>query len=126
MKYIEIEVTDQYKTLATQLKVRNIDFYLKLTVARKFVVIQYYTIRLSRKKRSAWSGFAEHSIPYQHLMPNYNQTVLQLLGRRFLLTTTEQPMNTAMDTLPVTGVEVTVTRISNSTRTDGRASRKIC
>ncbi len=66
MNYIEIEVTDQYKTLATQLKVRNIDFYLKLTVARKFVVIRYYTIRLSRKKRSAWRGFAEHSIPYQH------------------------------------------------------------
>ena len=46
-------VTDQYKTLATQLKVRNIDFYLKLTVARKLVVIRYYTISLSRKKRSA-------------------------------------------------------------------------
>ena len=29
MNYIEIEVTDQYKTLATQLKVRNMDFLPK-------------------------------------------------------------------------------------------------
>ena len=73
INYIEIEVTAQYKTLARQLKVRNIDFYLKLTVAGKFVVIRYYTISINRKKISAWSGFAEHSIPYEQLMPNYNQ-----------------------------------------------------
>ena len=91
MNYIEIEVTDQYKTLATQLKVRNIDFYLKLTIARKFVVIRYYTIRLGRQKRSAWSRFAEHSIPYQHPCQTIIKLYSSCLGAGFCLLRPSSP-----------------------------------
>lgn len=75
LNYIKIDVTNDYESLKRQLKTRNIDFYIKLIVAWKFVVIRRYTIILSHKrdKRSSWSGFREYSIPYEYLMPDYDQ-----------------------------------------------------
>ena len=75
LNYIKIDVSDDYESFTKQLKKRDIDFYFKLTVKRKFVVIRRYTIKLSHKrgKRSSWSGFEEHSIRYEYLMPNYDQ-----------------------------------------------------
>ena len=60
-----------------RVKAKSIDFYLKLTVAGKFVAVRHYTISLSHKrnKRSSWSGFTEFSIPYENLMPDYNQHI---------------------------------------------------
>ena len=75
LNFIKIDLTDDYESIVKKLKKRSIDFYLKLTVDRKFVVIRRYTIDLSPKqvKRSTWSGFREHSIPYESLMPDYDQ-----------------------------------------------------
>ena len=75
LSYITIVVTDDYETFLTQLEAKSIDFDLKLTVAGKFVAIRHYTISLSHKrnKRSSWTGFTEYSIPYENLMPDYNQ-----------------------------------------------------
>ncbi len=108
INYIEVEVTDQYKTLARQLKARNIDFYLKLTVAGKFVVIGWYTISLRLTKKSSWDNSYQTMNNIIARFAVVIVAVLQLLGRRYLLTTTELRMNTALDTLPVTGVEITV------------------
>ena len=75
LNYIEFDVTDAYESFTKQLKTKSIDFYVVLIVAGKFVVIRPYTIAFSllRNKRSSWSGFTEYSIPYENLMPNYNQ-----------------------------------------------------
>ena len=74
LKYIEFDVIDD-KSFTKQLKSKSIDFYFQVIVAGKFVAIRRYTITLSlsRVKRSSWSGFTEYSIPYESLMPNYNQ-----------------------------------------------------
>ncbi|CAB4020680.1 Hypothetical predicted protein [Paramuricea clavata] len=75
LNYIKIDVIDDYEFLMPQLNKTSIDFYLQLNVNGKFVVVRRYTISFSSKrgKRSAWSGFTEHSIPYEYLMPDYNQ-----------------------------------------------------
>ena len=76
LNFITIDVTtDVIESIAKQFKKRSIDFFLKLIVRRKFVVIRHYTINLSykRDKRSTWSGFTQYSIPYESLMPNYDQ-----------------------------------------------------
>ena len=75
LNYIKIDVTDDYEFFMKQLNKTNIDFYLHLTVNGKFVVIRRYTISFTHKrdKRSGWSGFTEYKIPYEDLMPDYDQ-----------------------------------------------------
>ena len=77
LSYIEFDVTDDYESFAKQFKTKSIDFYFAIIVADKFVVIRRYTITFSllRDKRSSWSGFIEHTIPYENLMPDYNQHI---------------------------------------------------
>jgi hypothetical protein len=75
LSYFTIDVVDDYEPFMRQLKTKSIDFDLIVNVAGKFVAIRHYTISLSHQlnKRSSWSGFKEHSIPHEQLMPDYDQ-----------------------------------------------------
>ncbi|XP_028399746.1 uncharacterized protein LOC114523104 isoform X2 [Dendronephthya gigantea] len=75
LNFINFDVTDEYESIVKKLKKRSIDFYLKLSVERKFVVIRRYTIDFNHRqsKRSGWSGVLECSIDHEYLMPDYTQ-----------------------------------------------------
>ena len=73
--FILFKVKDDYNFVTTYLQNKDLDFVFELKTRERMIAVRHYTIRLTQKRvrRSSWNSWTESRIPFENLMPDYDQ-----------------------------------------------------